>query len=423
MREAPSTRFVWLLTLACGLTVANLYYTQPLLHAIAEDFGVSQGSTGAVVTATQLGYAAALVLLVPLGDIVRRRPLVCGLLLCDAVALAVSAAAPGLPVLIIAAAGVGVTSVVVQILVPYAATLAGDEARNRVIGMLLSGMLLGVLLSRTFAGLVSEAISWRAVYALAAGFMLLAAGVLYRLLGAQEPELRITYAQQMRAIVQVAASQPVLRHRALIGACIYAAFNCFWTTCAFLLADEPYDFSQGAIGWFGLVGVAGALTTNLAGRFLTNERQSALSGLMLAALVASFLTMGVGGEVLVLLVIGVLVMDAAVQGVHLLNQSVVYALSPKARARLTSVYMTSYFIGGALGSAIGSAAYNAAGWGGASVAGGLLSLVAFGVWAARARSGGRTPADAAPAPAPGHASGPSSGPAGPPVATSGPGRR
>ncbi|WP_165953648.1 MFS transporter [Streptomyces sp. 8K308] len=389
MQITPSPRFVWLLTLACGLTVANLYYTQPLLHAISESFGVSQGSTGAVVTATQLGYAAALVLLVPLGDIVPRRPLVCGLLLVDAAALTVSAVAPNLTTLIVAACVVGVSSVVVQILVPFAASVAGDAERNRVIGMLLSGMLIGVLLSRTFAGLVSEAISWRAVYALAALFMLLAASVLFRLLGPRPADLSITYRQQMRAIVSVAASQPVLRRRSLIGACVYAAFNCFWTTAAFLLADDPYHFDQGDIGLFGLVGVAGALTTNLAGRYMTDARQSVLSGLMLSALVLSFLAMGVGGEILLLLIVGVLVMDATVQGVHLLNQGVIYALQPSARARLTAVYMTSYFIGGALGSAIGSTAYQMAGWAGASVAGGGLSLIAFLAWAVRTRSTGR----------------------------------
>ncbi|GAB2871376.1 MFS transporter [Streptomyces mayteni] len=385
MQITPSPRFVWLLTLACGLTVANLYYTQPLLHAISESFGVSQGSTGAVVTATQLGYAAALVLLVPLGDIVPRRPLVCGLLLVDAVALTASAAAPNLPTLIVAATVVGVSSVVVQILVPFAASVAGDAVRNRVIGMLLSGMLVGVLLSRTFAGLVSEAVGWRAVYALAALFMLVAAGVLYRLLGPRPADLAITYRQQMRAIVAVAASQPVLRRRAFIGACVYAAFNCFWTTVAFLLTDAPYHFDQGAIGLFGLVGVAGALTTNLAGRYMTDARQSVLSGLMLSALALSFLAMGAGGESLLLLIVGVLVMDATVQGVHLLNQGVIYALQPSARARLTAVYMTSYFIGGALGSAIGSATYQAAGWAGATVAGGALSVVALVAWAVRSR--------------------------------------
>ncbi|RKN55075.1 MFS transporter, partial [Streptomyces klenkii] len=232
MQETPSRRFVWLLTLACGLTVANLYYTQPLLHAISESFGVSEASTGAIVTATQLGYAVALVLIVPLGDIVRRRPLVCGLLIADAAALALSAAAPNVTVLLIAATVVGVTSVVVQVLVPFAAGVASDESRNRVIGMLLSGMLLGVLLSRTFAGLVSQALSWRAVYALAGVFMLLAAAVLYRLLGDRAPDLKLTYRKQMRAIVSVAAAEPVLRRRAFIGACIYAAFNCFWTTAA-----------------------------------------------------------------------------------------------------------------------------------------------------------------------------------------------
>ena len=380
--RALSRRFVWLLTLACGLTVANLYYTQPLLEAIAKSFHASPASTGAVVTATQLGYAVALVLLVPLGDIVRRRPLVCGLLVADSVALAVSAAAPSLHVLVGAGLAVGVTSVVVQILVPFAATLAGDVDRNRVIGMLLSGMLLGVLLSRTFAGLVSQAVSWRLVYLLAAVFMVVAAVVLYRLLGARPAELTITYQQQMRAIAAVVVQEPVLRQRSIIGACGYAAFNCFWTTAAFLLTTTPYHFNQSAVGLFGLVGAAGALTTNVAGRYLTVPRQRAMSALLLGGLLASFVTMGLGRVSFLLLIVGVLVMDAAVQGIHLVNQSVIYSLLPQARARLTAVYMSSYFIGGGLGSAAGSLCYRAAGWTGACVAGGAFALIAIAVWLA-----------------------------------------
>ncbi|MBC9725828.1 MFS transporter [Streptomyces sp. TRM68367] len=373
-------RLVWLLTLVCGVTVANLYYTQPLLHEVASGFHVSESDAGLVVTATQVGYAVALVLLVPLGDIVRQRPLVCGLLIADAVALAACAGAPTLQALTGAGLLVGITSVVVQILVPFAATLAADHQRNRVIGTLLSGMLLGVLLSRTFAGVVSGLAGWRTVYALAAVFMLLAAALLYGLLGTRSPELSITYRRQMRSIASLAVGQPVLRRRSLIGALIYGAFNCFWTTAAFLLTTHPYHFSQGEIGLFGLVGVAGALTTNVAGRHLTASRQVILSGTLLAALVASFAAMALGRWSFVLLVLGVLVMDAAVQGIHLLNQSVVYGLLPQARARLTVVYMTSYFIGGGAGSAIGSLAYRHDGWVGASVAGGLMSLGALAVW-------------------------------------------
>lgn len=378
-------RFVWLLTLACGLTVANLYYTQPLLASIAGSFHVPQASTGVVVSATQVGYAIALLVFVPLGDIVRRRPLVCGLLALDVLALAASAAAPSLQALEAAGFAVGLTSVVVQILVPFAASLASEEQRNRVIGMLLSGMLLGVLLSRIFAGLVAQVASWRAVYLLAAVFMLSAAVMLYRLIGPRKADLRITYRQQMRAIASVAMTQPVLRRRSIIGACIYAAFNSFWTTAAFLLAGAPYFFNQATIGLFGLVGVAGALTSNVAGRYLTASRQRTLSGLMLGALVASFVAMTAGRRSFLLLVAAVLVMDAAVQGVHLLNQSVIYALTLQARARLTTVYMTSYFIGGAAGSAAGSLGYRFAGWPGACLAGAAFALLGLAVWVTDAR--------------------------------------
>ena len=387
--QGVSRRFVGLLTLACGLTVANLYYAQPLLNSVAATFGVSKTSTGALVSATQIGYAVGLVLLVPLGDMVRRRPLVCGLLLVDAVALVASATAGTLPMLVAAGAAVGVTSVVVQILVPYAATVATNAQRSRVIATLLTGMLVAVLLSRTLAGLIAQVAGWRTVFAVAAVFMVGAAAILYRLLPAEPPEVAVTYAGQMRAIAGLVRREPVLRRRSVMGACAYAAFNCFWTTSAFLLVGAPYRFAQWAIGLFGLVGVAGALSAKLVGR-VGAPWQSPASGIGLAALALSFAALGVGGHQFVTLVVAVIVLDAAVQGVHLLNQSVIYELSSRARARLTTVYMTSYFIGGSLGSAGGALGYAVAGWVGACVAGGLFAVVGLLTWYrdARARPAG-----------------------------------
>src|SRR5216683_485224 len=351
-----SRGLVCLLAVTCAVTAANLYYAQPLLHAIAASFGTGQADTGLIVTVAQLGYAAGLVLVLPVGDIVRRRPLLSAMLGIDAVALAASALAPDLRVLGALALLVGVSSVVVQMIVAYAATLAGDDERGQVIGAMLSGLLLGILLSRTFAAAVAAATSWRVVYAIAAGIMVAMAAILYRSLPRSPRDLRIGYGAQLRGVLDAALRMPALRWRSVIGGCSFAAFSCFWTTVTFLLTGPSYHFSQLEIGLFALVGAAGAATAAFGGRLLDANRHLRwlITGIELAALTASFGLIGLGGHGLGWLIGGVLVMDACAQAVNLTNQSVIYELLPEARSRLTTVYMTTFFVGGALGSALGS---------------------------------------------------------------------
>ncbi|HEY2240092.1 MAG TPA: MFS transporter, partial [Streptosporangiaceae bacterium] len=230
---ALSPALVRLMAITCAVTVANLYYAQPLLHAIGGALHVGQAAASLLVTAAQLGYAAGLLLVVPIGDITRRRPLLTGLLTVDTLALVASAVAPNLQLLGALAVVIGVTSVVVQMLVPYAATLAPDAQRSRVIGTLMSGLLIGILLSRTFSGVIAAAAGWRVVYAAAAGAMALTTIALRLTLPDHAPELAVSYREQMRGVLAVARSEPVLRWRSVIGACGFAAFGCFWTTATF----------------------------------------------------------------------------------------------------------------------------------------------------------------------------------------------
>ena len=384
-----SPTLVRLMAVTCAVTVANLYYAQPLLHAIGNALHVGPESASLLVTAAQLGYAAGLLLVVPLGDITRRRPLLTALLAVDTLALAVSAVAPNLQLLGALAVVIGVTSVVVQMLVPYAATLAADGERSRVIGTLMSGLLIGILLSRTFSGIIAAAAGWRAVYAAAAGAMVLTTVALRLTLPDHERELAVSYREQMRAVLAVARSEPVLRWRSVIGACGFAAFGCFWTTVTFLLSGPQYGFSQLGIGLFALVGAAGAVTAAFGGRFLDRRRDLrwAVAGAPLALTAISFLFIGLGGAhlgawSLVLLIIGVLLMDACVQASHVINQSVIYDLLPEARSRLTTVYMTTYFIGGAVGSAAGSQAYAHGGWAAASATAAVFPVLGLLAWLA-----------------------------------------
>ncbi|HEU5354388.1 MAG TPA: MFS transporter [Actinocrinis sp.] len=371
---------VFLLAFACALTVANLYYCQPLLPDIAKTFSASQSSTGGLVTANQLGYGVALLLIVPLGDITNRRRLVCGLLVVEAAALAATAAAPNLALLLVASAAVGIAACVVQILIPYAATIAGDHERGRVTGTVISGLLIGILLSRTVAGLIGQAFGWRTVFAAGGVLMLLLSAILARAMESGGPEVAISYREQLRATARLARSEPVLRRRAVIGGLMFAAFGVFWTTVSFLLAGAPYHYNQATIGLFALVGGAGALAARLTGHAADHGRERATTVSLLVLGLASFGAIALGGTNLAWLLAGVVFMDAAVQGVNTLNLSVVYNLSNGARARIASVYMTTYFILGALGSAAGTEAYHFGGWVGVSAVGGTFVALALLMW-------------------------------------------
>ncbi|HTR96053.1 MAG TPA: MFS transporter [Trebonia sp.] len=387
-----SPGLVRLMAVTCAVTVANLYYAQPLLHSIGTALHVSQGSASLLVTVGQAGYALGLLFIVPAGDIMRRRPLLTGLLAFCALTLAASALAPGLLVLGVAAGLAGVTSVVVQMLVPYAATLASDRERSRVIGTLMGGLLIGILLSRTFAGVVAGFAGWRAVYAVAAAFMALTAIMLRRALPDHGPQLAISYREQMRGVLRVAMAEPALRWRSLIAACGFGSFACFWTTVTFLLAGPQYGFSQLDIGLFALVGAAGAVTSMAAGRLLDTRPglRWPATGAAMALLAVSYLPIGLGGAHLggaglFLLITGVLLMDACVQGAHVTNQSVIYGLLPEARSRLTTVYITTMFAGGAIGSAAGAQAYAHWGWTGATLTAAAFPVAGLLCWLATRR--------------------------------------
>jgi len=386
-----------LLAFTAGATVANLYYAQPLLPTIATSLHVSQTSASLLVTLTQLSYGVGLLLLVPAGDITRRRPLFAVLLSIDTVAIAASAAAPGLRVLGALALVIGLTSVVIQMLIPFAATLAAEAERTRVIGTVLSGLLTGILLSRTFAGIVAQIAGWRGVYAIAAVVMAATTIILYRAVPDLPPEIDAGYLAQLRETLNVARTQPVLRWRSLIGACGFGAFSAFWTTVSFLLSGPLYGFNQLEIGLFALAGAAGALVSALAGKHIDAHPRLRwpATGAVQATLLASFALIWLGGAhvrwlALTCLVIGTLFMDAAVQSSNLLGQSVIYELLPQARSRLTAIYMTTMFVGGAIGSLAASHAYERWGWAGACTAAAAFPAIGLAGWLAARRHERRT---------------------------------
>lgn len=374
-----------LVAFAYGLTIANLYYCQPLLPQMSRSFAA--GSATALLPALgQIGYLVGLVLVVPLGDIVRRRRLICALLCLDAAALLATATAPDVTVALAAGTMIGLTSAsVVNVLVSYAAGLVDDHHRGRAVVTVLSSGMTGVLLSRTVAGLIAELTDWRTVFLLAAATTVTLSGVLARAMAPEPAELTIGYRNQLQITIQLACHEPVLRHRALIGGCVFAASMAFWATVAFLLAGPPYNYSASAIGLFGLFGATGILSSKLIGHIADRGWQQPATGVLLTAGMASFIVLGVAGHHLGWLIAGILILDVAVRGTHLLNASVVYRLTEHARSRLASTYMTVYTFGGILGAAVGAAGYRESGWAAVSATGAIAMTIGLGIWARQLR--------------------------------------
>jgi predicted MFS family arabinose efflux permease len=380
---APPTlnrRLVALLAVACGATVANLYYAQPLLSTIARAFGVSEGTAGLLVTVSQVCYAAGLVLIVPLGDLLDRRRLVARLLAVCTCGLVAAAAAPALPVLALALGVVAASSVVVQILVPFASTLAAPAERGRVVGTVMSGVLTGILLARTVSGFVAEALGWRAPFLVAAGAMALLAVALWRALPRVAPPASLPYPQLVASTGALIRREPVLRRRMAYGGLGFAGFTMAWTAIAFLLSAPPFGYGERAIGLFGLAGLVGAVGASGFGTLTDRGYGRPATGLVLAGILVSWGLLALGKTSVLALILGLVVIDFAVQGQNVLSQGVIYALGREHASRVTTAYVTSNFTGGALGAAACSIAWTAGGWDAVCAAGAALAALAVAFW-------------------------------------------
>jgi predicted MFS family arabinose efflux permease len=359
-----SGRLVLLMAVTTGAVVANLYYAQPLLNQVSRSLHIGSAGASTVVTATQVGYAAGLLLVVPLGDFRPRRSLVVLLFLLSAVALVVCAIAPDLWLFLAGSVAVGAASVAGQVMVPFAADLAPEERRGRVVARIMTGLLLGILLARTVSGLVAELAGWRAIYWISAGLMVVFAAVLWRMLPAEGERPHLSYAHLVGSSLRLLAEEPVLRRRAWHGAMAFGAFSVLWTSLAFLLSGAPYHYSNLVIGLFGLAGVAGVAAANLAGKLADVNQTAITTAIAGLFLTVAFVVMGVGKTSVVALIVGIIVLDIGTQGMQITNQAVIYALRPEARSRINSVYMFCYFVGGAIGSVTAGIVYSADKWSG-----------------------------------------------------------
>ncbi|MFD7516556.1 MFS transporter [Streptomyces niveus] len=373
---------VVLFAVACGAAVANVYYSQPLLVTMGHDFAMSPALVGSVVTLTHVGYGLGLFLLVPLGDLADRRRLIVAQLLLLVMALTVVAAARTAAVLLVGMAATGLLAVVTQTLVAFAASLAPPAGRGRVVGLVTSGVVVGILLARTASGLIADLAGWRAVYLASAALTALLALVLYRVLPRHSgaPPTTLRYGQLLRSTITLFAQERLLRLRALFALLIFAAFSTLWSGVALPLSGAPYFLSHGAIGALGLVGVVGALAATVAGRLNDRGLSRWTTGIALGLLTASWLPLAFTRASLWVLVVGVILLDLAVQAVHVTNQTLIYALRPDAGSRLIGGYMVFYSIGSATGALAATSLYTVAGWGAVCVLGAAFSALALLVW-------------------------------------------
>jgi predicted MFS family arabinose efflux permease len=367
------------LAFACGASVANLYYAQPLLSLIGHSFGVGRGTATIVVTATQIGYALGLALLLPLGDLLENRRLASRTLLLTAIALAIAAFAPGFDVFLVVSVLIGVTSVVAQILVPLMANLAPPHARGKYVGQVTSGLLLGIMLARSIASFAAAAWGWRSIYEISAVLMVLTSLTLIKVLPARRPEHTARYGSLLASTVSLARTEPVLRRRALTQACLFGSFTAYWTAVAYELIDH-HHLTQNGVAVFALVGAAGAATAPIAGRLgdAGHSRGARIVALVLAT--AAMVLAGLGASSLILLALAGVLLDFAVQSHQVLSLRDIYALRGDARARINSVYMTSIFVGGAITSAITGALFDAWGWTGVTIFAAILPAVGALIW-------------------------------------------
>lgn len=379
---ALSRAVVLLFALACGTAVANVYFAQPLLVTIGDDLGMSPALLGSVVTLTQVGYGLGLFLLVPLGDVADRRRLVVTQFLLLVAALAVIAVAGSAAVLLAGMAAMGLLAVVTQTLVAFAASLAAPAQRGRVVGTVTGGVVLGILLARTVSGVLADLAGWRAVYAASALLTAVLAVVLHRVLPhGTPPQARLHYRQLLRSTVTLFARERLLRLRALFGLLVFAAFSTLWSSIALPLSEDPYHLSDSAIGAFGLVGAAGALAASVAGRLNDRGLSRRTTGIAFALLAVSWLPLAFTRDSLWALVVGVVLLDLAVQAVHVTNQTLIYALHPEAGSRLIGGYMVFYSVGSAVGAIAATSLYAAAGWGAVCLLGLAFSGLGLALWA------------------------------------------
>lgn len=367
-----------LMAVGTGLVVANNYYNQPLLANMARSFNISESAISSVPMLTQIGYAIGLFLIVPLGDKFKRKKLILTDFFFIIISLVGAALAPSAGWLMVASFFIGLSSVIPHLFVPMTAQLASDEKRGSAIGLVMTGLFVGILGSRTISGFIGEQLGWRAMYWIAAGIMVLLWGLLKIKLPEIHPDFKGSYRSLIKSIAEQFLTRPKLRLAALRGALDFASFSVFWTTLVFLLEAPPFEMGSDVAGAFGLVGIAGAVIASVVGRLSDRMDKNLLILIAVLIILGSWVILGFSATSLVGLIVGALLLDLGIQSVHITNQTIIFEGNPSARNRINTVYMVLYFVGGSIGTLVGGLVWTHFQWIGVSAAGfgfGLLVLV------------------------------------------------
>lgn len=368
---------LFLLAITSGISVANLYYIQPLLVDIAQEFNVTAGEIGRIATVSQLGYALGLFLFVPLGDFKERKRLIFSLLGVVTIGLIAVALSKNIIMLGIACFIFSLTTVIPQLILPLTAQLAKPIERGQAMGIVMSGLSTGILLARTVSGVIGDILGWRNMYLIAAGMMMLLAVILKFFLPECKPTSseNVTYRQLLKSLWTLLVKQSELRKAALCGGMLFGSFSAIWSTLAFFLSQPPYNYPSGMIGLFGLIGIVGIFYTPLAGRIVDKIAPKIVgfySGII--AMTALIILWKLGNH-LWGLILGLMILDIGSRGVSISNQSLVYSLIPEARNRLNTIYMVFYFLGGSIGTYLGANAWNSLQWDGVFLVGGVMTSI------------------------------------------------
>jgi predicted MFS family arabinose efflux permease len=372
----------------CAILVGNIYYCQPLLGEFARSFKVTDKTAALINIFSQGGYLLGLFFIVPMGDMIRRDKLIIRMHWFAAVAMLAAAFSPNITWMAVCSLLVGIATTACQVFIPFAAHLAKDEERGKVLGAMMGGLLTGILLSRTLSGFVAQHFGWRSVYYVASGLMVVMAVILSATLPAEDPSFKGSYRQLMLSLWELIRSQPIIRQSSLIGASLFAAVSAFWATLAFFLEAPPYGYDLSVIGLFGVIGAGGALVSPIVGRIIDKRSPLIPIRIGIALMILGYVLLFKADQTVFIVIAGVILLDVGIQCAHIPNLARNYALLPEARTRLNTIYMTSYFIGGTLGSSLGSVAWNVGHWKGVCAAG--LAMLSIAAVAATLESMGKT---------------------------------
>ncbi len=378
--QGLSSWLVFLMAFAIGVTIASNYYAQPLLHSITHDLNIAVEHAGSIIMAAQFSYAVGLLFITPLGDKFERKHLIIILMVLSTCGLIVSALSKNLWMLIIGTSMTGLFSTVAQVLIPFAATLSKPEHRGKIVGTLMSGMLLGILLGRTFAGAISTIADWHYVYWIATSIMGIVTLLLWISLPTYRNTININYFQLLWSIGSLYKQEPILRIRSLLAVISFALFSLLWTPLAFLLSNDPYHYSDFIIGLFGIAGAAGALGSPIVGKLSDKGKGWLATTIGLGLLLLSWLPLSLAQYSIIALILGVVILDFSVQVTHVSNMSAIYQIRPEARSRMNTGYMVCYFIGGMLGSVGSTYLFSHYGWIAIVVSGIILGLIGIICW-------------------------------------------